>query len=147
MNPRLMIWHWLVNWECSKWMPQSNDSVSPSQLASDFLTCLPWRSGIASQLSYYHSWWSISDSLVGFSTLITELVGYVSEVAIGPTFVAKMKTDPRLWLTPPLERNLALGLNDGCHNYYFIWLKVGSPGRADSLWISPISKKIFLAVK
>ena len=48
MNPRLMIWHWLENKECSKWMSQWTDSVSPSKLASGLLTCLPRRSRIAS---------------------------------------------------------------------------------------------------
>lgn len=72
MNPRLMIWHWLENKECSKWMSQWTDSVSPSKLASSLLTCLP-RSRIASAfvLSFLYEVDQIS--FFGFSTLIAEL--------------------------------------------------------------------------
>ena len=43
MNPKLMIWHWLIHWEYNNWMPQSTDSVSPSQLTSNLPYYLPWR--------------------------------------------------------------------------------------------------------
>ena len=49
MNRRLMIWHWLAHREWNKRMPQSTDSISPSQLTSNLLIELPRGGRIASQ--------------------------------------------------------------------------------------------------
>lgn len=49
MSRRLMIWHWLAHREWNKRMPQSTDSISPSQLTSNLLIELPRGGRIASQ--------------------------------------------------------------------------------------------------
>ena len=61
-----------------------------------------------------------------------------------------MKTDPRLWLSPPLKRKSVpdeipnsahLCLNDGLSWLLFLkLLKIGSPGRNDLLWNQSILK-------
>ena len=60
-----------------------------------------------------------------------------------------MKTVARPWLSPSsalgeIPNSACIRLNDEVSQLFFVWLKVGSPGRVDSLWIPPIKESFWL---